>query len=443
MEVGWRRCKKEAFASKGPAGTRPCLGCKNVVQFLDVSSDPYLVDIAASPEKFDRTSDTDIRDMVAKLREVAAAGSKRTLELTEQALGLNFEPEGLLFDRDLARYVRPVSGWYRDWLHVFLVQGIGNIQLQQTLGALREAGVDISMVVSFFVQVKQPKTLGQVSADWFSSSRVGKPSEDRDGWKGFGSELLSIIPIMLQFLFVAVAPSGQLAEHIECFRLLDKMLKLFSLGRDAARTHRELIRRTLHEHGRLYSKLFRDVVKPKFHHMYHLLDHLDDLGFLLNCFVTERKHRSTKAVANHMFRNYEIGLTRDMLNIQVQKVELGELFDAEFLVRPQPLQIVPGFSNDDFNVSTQVQLRCGLVSKGDLIITMSSSVGFVERIVQNISDGSLWLIIGMCSSVAKGKFSIDDRCIVAVESDQVVEALSWYYADGAIVHLPPKASAIG
>ena len=40
------------------------------------------------------------------------------------------------------------------------------------------------------------------------------------------------------------------------------------------------------------ARLYHHAIKPKYHHVFHVIDHLRQTGRLLSCFVTERKHRT-------------------------------------------------------------------------------------------------------------------------------------------------------
>jgi len=110
--------------------------------------------------------------------------------------------------------------------------------------------------------------LGRVDSEWLTVKRLGKPSADKDGWKGFSSEVLTIVPILTSFLDLVVEPMRLMPRHIECFRLLDKLLKLFSLGASSAMPFVSHIERLIAEHAVLFGELYHDVIKPKYHHVF-------------------------------------------------------------------------------------------------------------------------------------------------------------------------------
>ena len=221
--LGDEKGLKEVFNSKGPHGMKPCLSCKNICQFLPVTPESYLQGIDAPPEKFDRATDDDIWDMAERLREVSVHGTRQQLDDIEKAYGLNYCERSVLFDAGLRNLCRPVSGWVRDWMQMLAIQGVANIEVEQMLGVLRENGVRPEMITEYFSNFQVPKGRGEIDAACFTPGRMGRPADDRDGWKGFANELLLIVPMMVSFLRIAVTPAADAAllRHARCFFLLD------------------------------------------------------------------------------------------------------------------------------------------------------------------------------------------------------------------------------
>ena len=83
------------------------------------------------------------------------------------------------------------------------------------------------------------------------------------------------------------------------------MVKIMTLGADAAAQHAHVLKDVITDHAALYRELYADQLKPKFHHLYHITDHVLNLGKLLSCWTTERKHRASKAIAGHVYNQYE------------------------------------------------------------------------------------------------------------------------------------------
>ena len=169
-----------------------------------------------------------------------------------------------------------------------------------------------------------------------------------------------------------------------------------------------------------------------------MLDHIQNLGVLLSCFVTVRKHRTVKAIATHSFRHYERSLNTDMLNHHITAAESDALFQRDYIVGPRPLP--PPYA-DDFVRATAVHLACGLVTKGDVVMMTTRDVGQVDAVLQSSADQTIWLVLHRWSLISPGRYGKRDSDVVVVSADQILEALVWGTAGGGIITLPPKISA--
>ena len=84
-------------------------------------------------QKTDRDVWNQVDDLeVSKARLGVGAFNQKT-----QAMGLRYEPQGILFDKDLRRHVLPVSHTRFDVLHVCYSNGTWGFELIEFLRALR------------------------------------------------------------------------------------------------------------------------------------------------------------------------------------------------------------------------------------------------------------------------------------------------------------------
>ena len=431
---------KEIFNSKGPAGIRPCLTCKNIVQFLQdsITSATYLQGIDAQRSKFDRATDAEVFQAVDMLRGIAVEGPRSRLERAERACGINHEPNSLLYDDSLRSIVRPISGWIRDWMHMLCVSGVANCELEQLLGVLNRRGIHLTMITNYFSNFNLPKQHGTVSAEWFTTKRTGRAGEDRDGWRGFASELLVIIPIFASFLRVAVMPSADpdLVQHIRCFLLLDKLVKLLGLGSEKAMAWIHLIEETIDKHTSLYAVLYKDVVKPKFHHLHHVVDGMRATSRLLSCWATERYHRNSKAFANRTFRNFEAALTADALNRMVVLAEEGKHFVPEYLKSPVEAERL----GVKLFLARSAVLCCGTVATGDVIMLADMRVGFVQCFAFSPGLKSV-CVIDLHKPASDGKYELRACETSVVQVDSILAPCIWCKGTTELVVLPPVVSA--
>ena len=436
--LGDEKGMKEVFNSKGPGGMKPCLSCKNICQLLPTAPGSYLQGIAASPSSFDPATDEEVWAMADRLRQINADGSRADLHEAEMAYGLNYCQNSLLFDQELRNLVKPVSGWVRDWMHMLCIGGVANIELEQMLGVLKENNVRPEMITDYFSKFTLPKSRGRIDSNWFTIKRMGRPGDDRDGWKGFAHELLTIVPIMAIFLATAVAPTAGevLRKHVRCFTLLDKLIKLLSLGGSGSMAHIVLIQDTLREHGHRYSELYVDHIKPKFHHLYHVQDGMRAAGKLMSCWVTERRHRSTKMFANHTFRHYEATLTMDAFNRMIVFAEEGTMYKREAIQSPK--ELVQGGHRVCHGAACN--LVCGLVSKDDVVMLDDRRVGFVESFAST-NDDPVNCLVKIHPPVSANRYAPTSSGLAVAPASTILGACIWAKGEESILVLPPPISA--
>ena len=200
--------------------------------------------------------------------------------------------------------------------------------------------------------------------------------------------------------------------------------------------HIGLIEETLRQHGRLYSELYDDVVKPKFHHLYHVVDGMRAAGKLMSCCVTERRHRSTKMFANHTFRHYEATLTLDAFNRMIVVAEGGSMYQPEAIESPKELvqagvQVCHGRS---------AHLVCGVVTKGDAVMLADRRVGFVESFGR-AGDGPISCLLQIHTPVSANRYALTPAQVVAVPTATILGPCIWARGDSSIAVLPPAVSA--
>ena len=184
-----------------------------------------------------------------------------------------------------------------------------------------------------------------------------------------------MLPLVQAFLDEVIEPvGGDLREHCLCFRLLHIIVSIFSLGPVESMMHVEDLQKSIIAHHKLYVKLYPSAIKPKFHQLLHLPEDMVGLGSLLSCFPTERKHRSVKSVALHVFRNYEHTVLLDLVVQQLTKLSDDSVFARTALVDPMPIECseMAGLSK-----AQSARLPCCEVRAGDLILHSGDSVSEV------------------------------------------------------------------
>ena len=134
----------ECTQSKGHAGVRMCVVCRNVLKPDTVAArvvepDGYLVcSTCTEPERFDRHTSASFRGSLARLEEAAAgampAGKFAELEIEH---GMKWQPQSWLVDKHLAVSIVDVLSW--DWMHVFFIKGVFTREVYRYfMGATKE-----------------------------------------------------------------------------------------------------------------------------------------------------------------------------------------------------------------------------------------------------------------------------------------------------------------
>ena len=180
--------------------------------------------------------------------------------------------------------------------------------------------------------------------------------------------MLSIIPILALFLCEVVGDdaSHPLDDYMQCFWRLRMIVGILQLGPSNAMNHVERLRRLIQEHAELFIESYPGRETPKFHHLFHIVDNMLFLGKLLSCFVTERKHRTTKRCALFVFRCIGNTVTKEvMLSRMCQKLssESESIFSKVYLVRPR----VYNFAGTVLHRASGAVLPCGSVQAGDFV----------------------------------------------------------------------------
>ena len=333
-------------------------------------------------------------------------------------------------------------------MHVMAVGGCANIEIEQLFLQLSKVGVELAQIRSCIEKFRLPSARGGINKDWFSTKRFSTTGE-RDGCKGFSSEVLIVVPLFLYFLQHVIAPLNLIdPDYIECFRQLDRLLKLFQLGHREAARHAAEIEATIDRHATLFVRMYPDMVKPKFHALFHVVPtQLSSIGKLMNCWVTERRHRAVKTPSAYCFNHFEDTITKAQL-LTLFRWTATCIFQPIYLVNPIEVQrtllepwlgIVEGLEAGQCKTSAQARLICGDCSKGDVVMDHNRNVCQIER---------FFAVSSMFWAVAKKAIRIDaTKCVFTeeltiVDCSTVTANLTWALDGDSFQILLPPVSAI-
>ena len=208
-------------------------------------------------------------------------------------------------------------------------------------------------------------------AEWLKACRIKEHSID-----SFSGVVLTLVPIVYMFLDEFCKNVPALQGAFECFQTLWYIIGLLQSGPDRSVQFKDKLSELFQLHHAQFVRLYTGL-KPKLHHMHHLIEHMEWVGKLISCFATERKHRVIKDIPLHVFQNLEHTVIHDVVNQQIEQMIHGvDIFEEMFLVSPHTI------NGDDGTVaqsSTKAVLPCGMVRAGNIVMFRDSSCGRVLK----------------------------------------------------------------
>ena len=431
--VGWLADlagHKEITEWKGVGGIVCCMDCGNIHKSLRGRAANGQVGLDccdfSDSTVFDRRSDADlwaVIDYIADHSESANLGELQKL------LGVNFEPTGILFDKTLRDIYLPVSHSIRDWQHTMLQDGVANTCIGTILDMINAKGYTNDQVRAFMMLCNLPSKHGKPNANWLNDNRIKKTKI-----VSFSSIILNLLPILYLFLTKFCTSDPELADVLRCFTLLCTICGVLAAGPDEAPKHVAVLRRMMVEYHTLVVAMCFHL-KPKIHHMHHILDGMVWLGKLLSCFVCERKHRTIKDSALHVFRHIEHTVLADVVNKQCHQMISGiDIFKKQFLVDARKMIDVPGLLR-----SRKAVLIIGSTHSGDIVWLKDAKCGRVHLFYE--LSGSMIVSLHLFNNVANDPSLFEERQSIELFIDpcQIVDACTWYYESPGIVRvaIPP------
>lgn len=428
------KAHKQVIDCKGASGWKPCLSCRNVMTRLD--RDAMLANGAVPvshplPNDFDRHTNESVHAVVDYLSQAKSSLPSRQYEEQCSLLGFNTNEHGVMLDRNMRRFHRPVDHCIRDWMHVLVNGGVANFEVFNIINAMGRVGIRLSQLREFIVKFTLPSKHGKVNANWLGQQRFSRKKKTLSSFAGV---MLSLVPIINCFLEDVLQATGALPEHVRCFGLLTKMLSLFQLGPTGAASHAAVLKDVVLEHARLYSRLYPNSCTPKFHQLLHIDDNIAFLGKALSCFTTERKHCDIKRCALHVFRHIDNTSIKHVLNEQCEKIAhpSESLFVRSCLVKPKPTV------SDELYQSRQALLRVGGVQTGDVVYLSSHVVGRVDGFWAHAGVATIIAQLSLYKASGPKLWDTSDPVTKFTDAEEIADVVAWSVMQGTTIRvLPP------
>ena len=212
-----------AYANKGHAGWRPCLLCENVY-LLRLTRDPADNDVPHTCTTFSalrKHTPATHQAVAQRLAESARVGPRARHEDLETELGWNYVANFVLWNPRWREIATPSKTVMYDFMHVYFVSGIFNVQVGHLLHHLKRHNITTTMLDGFVQLFHMPKASAKSAGqDLFSPKRV-RASLKEWSLKATASEGLSIGPILDLYCFDLQRNTvPDLRKHATCFNLL-------------------------------------------------------------------------------------------------------------------------------------------------------------------------------------------------------------------------------
>ena len=337
--IGDESALKSFWSSKGAAGMRPCMMCKNIIakgsKVLRHLDTPYWIDISQSDHaRFDVASDEDIFAAVDTLRDLQVSSRKGAFKEAQKAFGFSYSSSGILCDTALRTHLLPASTNTFDSMRCYFSQGIAALELHLFLQACRKKlklrFSDVHSIVSAGWQ--HPKCVGSKVnvAEVFSDSRE-EASEKAESFKGMASEVLAVLPFV-RHVAELIATGDNMVKELASLRgmhqLVDKIQQI-----KKSYPVSEVLCLELDQLQSAHMKLFRQAYtnkhfKPKHHLSRHIPQQVRRDKMLLDTFVHERKHRLAKSISKDVVgsESFEKAVLSRMILQQIKDLKTFSSF---------------------------------------------------------------------------------------------------------------------
>ena len=143
--LGDEEALRATLCHKGASGAMPCVQCLNVTgtgpKSILRENEDFFVDLTCIDLKaFRHRTDQELWDNADTLERLQPLLSVKAFDEKEQGFGLNYVKEGLLWDRELRPFVRPISILTHDPTHTMYAKGIVVNEIDLLIPLLHGAG---------------------------------------------------------------------------------------------------------------------------------------------------------------------------------------------------------------------------------------------------------------------------------------------------------------
>ena len=423
------------WSSKGASGLRPCFLCRNVVAkpnhgFGLVAHDTTgtLVDIRVKNEAaMQLHTDESIMRNARTLNEQRSVLRAADFADLEKAMGLNWNPLGLLCDSTLQDFIKPATWSMYDPMHVFFSNGLCSEELKLLLTSLRDIGISFDLIATWLKSDLQCPAFQRHKfkglAAFFSPQRYRIFT--RSGSFAIGAtECVSLMVVLRHWLSVTDMVTRLPLQVASFNALADVVAVLLRIKHAGGQDLVPSLRRALEIQADAFDAAYGTENRiPKFHFARHVCQAIQKHGALLDCFTTERKHSLVKAVAVSVTKLAAFEKTV-LSRVILQHVgRLCSSFRSDGLIGGKPADSDLGLG---WHVSKKMQWRGFQLSAGDLIMLAGPTKTLV-RICACLSHGEeLHVICLQGARIAENTWRLADTYSTASMQQEWYTPAFWY-----------------
>ncbi|CAE7599769.1 unnamed protein product [Symbiodinium sp. CCMP2592] len=440
---------KAVFDVKGSSGTLPCPLCSNVVAKTSMlegcDTTGTLVPVHETAlEKFCARTDNTIWQGCRLLQSRCGQVSKKAFEQLEQSLGMNHNPDGVLFHGSLPL----ASTLMYDWLHCYLVAGLMHVELGLLFPILYTHGVTVESLKDWMCSFEWPYGLRTHRNE---TLRIFDKRIPPGEFKCSASQGLNLYPLLRLFLLSLATGSipdllaKAMTSCLNLFLVLDLLLK----GNRGEQVPPDDLEAAILKHCRAFLSAYgSEHVVPKFHYSLHLGAFARKKP-LISCFTHEKKHRQIKQLANEIHNPgdwFEKSVFKDVWGEVILQMQADSFSLQPHLLSPKKATIsLQAMLNANFGdracgatFSFQAVCRPGQsCEKGDLVLLSSGDVVQVWLHCR-LYDGDMCTLCSILKPLGKNRFLLDDSTARFIPSVHIQRAC--YYKkcpkDGEVMVTP-------
>ena len=362
----------QVWSARGSQATFPCTICANVtargVRGLPADAGDWLVDVSCSdPRLFQRKTSDEIFLQCDVLAELARRGHPpEVLNEQGQRFGLNYNPNGLLWDLQLRPFAGVTETWTYDGAHTLYGDGILNTELSQTLEVINDDTRKTFTELRALFEASW-RTCSAFGHHHFSKALLGMITEKReDYFREHGriplqmTEVISLLPLVEFY-----------TEHTDMERRRPLELARFCAGCRLSTQYWRCKRSSdIERDANRFAELATDYTAKrhaaagadttwqfKHHATHHLARQMVRDGGVLDCLAGERAHLRARAVSSPV-RNtsvFEHTMLARMLASHLSRVKEEESFEDRLLGKTHELNM-PGLGRVS---AAQACVLCG------------------------------------------------------------------------------------